>query len=63
MIVVGSYFPAWLVSGVLGIGAGLGLKIALSALGLDRRVAWPLAFYFAFGLIVAVALWLNWTGI
>lgn len=57
----GSWFPAWLLCGVIGVLAGIATRIALIATGLSHVVPAQLLLCSAVGVIVACIFWL-WLG-
>lgn len=57
----GSYFPAWLLCGVLGVLAGIAVRVALLVSGVSPAIPAQLLLCSAAGLIVACLLWL-WLG-
>lgn len=63
VIFVGSYFPVWLVCGLLAAAIALALEVLFTATGWVRWVAWPLVFFSSLGIMAGVAIWLVWTSI
>lgn len=57
----GSWFPAWLLCGVIGVLAGVAARIAMISTGLAQAIPAQLLLCSAVGLIVACLLWL-WLG-
>jgi hypothetical protein len=56
--VLGSYFPGWIASIIVGVLATSLLRVAINRIGWERRIpALPL-FYFSLALLIACALWL-----
>ncbi|MFN3991106.1 MAG: hypothetical protein ACK4IS_12685 [Erythrobacter sp.] len=51
----GAFFPAWLISALVGVIAAIGLRLVLALSGLDAVVPWLLAVCVSAGLIVAIA--------
>ena len=54
----GSYFPAWMLCGVLGIGAALVARGAFVATGLTETIPHQLLVCAAIGTVVALLVWL-----
>jgi hypothetical protein len=55
---VGSYFPAWIVCSLIGVGAGLVGRAALSTTRLAEAAAYPLVICIALGAIAGILAWL-----
>lgn len=51
----GAFFPAWLIAGLAGVIAAIGLRVVLALSGLDAVVPWLLAVCVSAGLNVAIA--------
>lgn len=58
LIFAGSYFPLWMACALAGVLIALALRMALGRAGLDRHIAFRLAFYVAIALLAATGLWL-----
>jgi hypothetical protein len=59
VVIAGSYFPAWIVSLLLGVLAGVVVYGVLLRLGLGHSIPLPGLFYVLVGLLVAMLIWLN----
>lgn len=55
---VGAYFPAWILCSLIGVAAGLGARIVLSATRLAETAAYPLVICIAVGAIAGLSAWL-----
>ena len=62
LTVVGSYFPAWLVCGIIGVLAAIVARIVFVATGLVDTLPLQLYICAAIGIIVACLIWLIWVG-
>lgn len=60
--VVGSYFPAWLACGVIGVIAAIVARIVFVSTGLVDVVPLQLYVCTAIGILVACLIWLVWVG-
>jgi hypothetical protein len=56
--VAGSFFPAWMVSMLLGIGLTLAARYVLSAVGLEPHLGPTILVYTSLGLFLTVVAWL-----
>lgn len=52
---LGAYFPAWLIAGLIGVVAAILARVVLAVTGWDAIVPWLLAVCASIGLIVAIA--------
>jgi hypothetical protein len=59
VVVAGSYFPAWILSLLLGVLAGVLVYGLLLRLGLNHAIPLPGLFYLLVGLLAAMLVWLN----
>jgi hypothetical protein len=55
---VGSYFPAWILCALIGVGAGLAARVGLATSRLAETAAYPLVICIAVGVIAGTAAWL-----
>lgn len=55
---VGAYFPAWMMCGLIGIATAVGLRVVFVLTGLDAILAFRLFTYVALGTLTALAVWL-----
>jgi hypothetical protein len=58
----GTYFPAWMVCGLIGIAGAVGIRALLVALGLDAFLGLRLLTYTSMGVIFAATSWQVWFG-
>ena len=56
--ILGSFFPAWILCGALGLGAAIACRLILGAVGLNQHVLAPPFSYLAVAVAVAVFVWL-----
>ena len=56
--VAGSFFPAWMISMLLGVGLTLAVRYVFSAVGLEPHLGPPILVYTSLGLFLAVVAWL-----
>ncbi len=59
VVVAGSYFPAWILSLLLGVLAGVLVYGVVLRLGLSHSIPLPGVFYLLVGLLAAMLIWLN----
>jgi hypothetical protein len=62
LTVVGSYFPAWLACGVIGVVAAVVARIVFVATGLVDMLPLQLYVCAAIGIFAACLIWLVWVG-
>jgi len=62
LTVVGSYFPAWLACGIIGIVAAIVARIVFVATGLADTLPLQLYVCAAIGILMACLIWLVWVG-
>lgn len=62
LTVVGSYFPAWLACGIIGVVAAVIARIVFVATGLADTLPLQLYVCAAIGIVVACLIWLVWVG-
>lgn len=62
LTVVGSYFPAWLACGIVGLVAAIVARVIFVATGLADILPLQLYVCAAIGIIVACLIWLVWVG-
>lgn len=62
LTVVGSYFPAWLACGILGILAAIAARAIFIAMGLGDALPFQLFVFTAIGIVAASLIWLVWVG-
>ena len=60
--IFGSFFPSWLLCGVLGIVAAVIMRQVLRLIGLGDSLWLPVLSYPAVGLAVTFGVWLVWFG-
>ena len=60
--ILGSFFPSWMLCGVIGILAAVLLRQALVFAGIDQHVVLPLLTYAAVAGAVTMLIWLVWFG-
>jgi hypothetical protein len=58
--IVGAYFPAWMLCGLLGIVGAAIARAVFSGFGLDAILPAKLFVYVSIGLIIGIALWIGW---
>ena len=58
LTLAGSYFPAWILCSLVGLGVGLVARVALSATRLVEVTAYPLVACIAIGGIAGLLAWL-----
>ena len=56
--VAGSFFPAWMVSMLLGVGLTAAVRYVLAAAQLEPHLGPPILIYTSLGLLLTVAAWL-----
>lgn len=61
-VIVGAYFPAWMLCALVGIGAAIAARLIMIALRLADVLPHQLAVSLAVGVLVAAAFWLLWFG-
>ena len=61
-VIVGAYFPAWMLCAVLGIVAAIVARAVFVATGLSAVLPFQLLVCSAIGLICALLAWLLWFG-
>jgi hypothetical protein len=61
-VIVGSYFPGWMVCALIGIAAAIVARIGFLASGLASVLPYQLFVCAAIGLCGALAAWLLWFG-
>jgi hypothetical protein len=59
-VLVGAYFPAWLLLAVIGVLAGVAARVAMVATGLATTVPFQLLCCTAIGVTAALFSWLVW---
>jgi len=59
---LGSYFPAWMLCAVLGIGAAVIIRQILGVTGINDYVVAPLLTYAALAVSATLLAWLFWFG-
>ena len=62
MDLLGSYFPAWMLCGVLGIVAAVIIRQILAVAGISDYVVAPLLTYAALAVSATLLVWLLWFG-
>jgi hypothetical protein len=62
LTVVGSYFPAWLACGVIGVIAAIVARIIFVSTGLADVLPLQLYLCAAIGALVACIVWIIWVG-
>jgi hypothetical protein len=55
---VGAYFPAWILCSLIGLAAGLGVRMTLAGTRLAETAAYPLVVCIAVGAIAGLLAWL-----
>jgi YtcA family len=61
-VIVGSYFPGWMICALIGIAAAIAARIGFLAAGLASVLPYQLFVCAAIGLCGALAAWLFWFG-
>jgi hypothetical protein len=61
-VIVGSYFPGWMVCALIGIAAAIAARIGFLTAGLASVLPYQLFVCAAIGLCGALAVWLLWFG-
>lgn len=61
-VIVGSYFPGWMVCALIGIAIAIAARIGLVVTGLASVLPFQLFVCAAIGLCGALAAWLLWFG-
>jgi hypothetical protein len=56
--VAGSFFPAWMVSMLVGVALTVAVRLVLVVAGLEPHLGPPTLIYTSLGLLLAVATWL-----
>lgn len=62
VIVFGSYFPAWIVCGLVGVVCAFGFRAAMTRAGIDEAIPARLLVYISVALICALTIWLFMFG-
>ena len=62
MDLFGSYFPAWMLCAVLGIGAAVIIRQILGVTGINDYVVAPLLTYAGLAVSATLLAWLLWFG-
>ena len=57
MNILGSFFPAWLLCGALGVFAAIACRLILGATGLNQHVLSPPLSYFALAVASGLFIW------
>ncbi len=60
--IMGSFFPAWMLCGVIGIAAAILCRVVLGAVRLHEHVLAPTLAYLAVTTAVTLVSWLTWFG-
>jgi hypothetical protein len=58
LTIVGSYFPAWILCSLIGVGIGLAARATLALTRLAEAAAYPLVVCIAIGAIAGILAWL-----
>ena len=58
--IAGAYFPAWLLCAIIGVVAGVLIRVLMVATGLSSSFPYQLAVCCAVGAIIALILWHLW---
>ena len=61
-VIVGSYFPGWMVCALIGIAMAIAARIGLITAGLASVLPYQLFVCAAIGLCGALTAWLLWFG-
>lgn len=56
--VAGSFFPAWMVSMLVGVALTVAIRLVFVVAGLEPHLGPPILIYTSLGLLLAVATWL-----
>jgi len=56
--VAGSFFPAWMVSMLVGVALTAAVRLVFVVAGLEPHLGPPILIYTSLGLLLAVATWL-----
>ena len=59
---LGSYFPAWMLCAVIGIGASVIIRQILAVAGINDYVIAPLVTYAGLAVSATLVAWLLWFG-
>ena len=62
MNLLGSYFPAWMLCAVIGIGASVIIRQILAVAGINDYVVAPVLTYAALAVSATLLAWLLWFG-
>jgi YtcA family len=60
--ILGSFFPAWMLCAATGIVAAVVLRLALSAVGVNRYLIAPPLTYLSIAVAGTLLVWLLWFG-
>jgi hypothetical protein len=63
LVLFGSYFPSWMLCGILGVFVAIGSRIAMVRFGLAGVLPFQLFICVAIGLVAGVLAWLLWSGL
>ena len=60
--VVGSYFPSWMLCGLVGITGAICLRQVIVILGLENDLVLPFITHISVALAATLGIWLIWFG-
>ena len=58
--ILGSYFPSWMICGLIGAGATIVIRGILVKLGVDKELPAKIVVYLALTIAFSFAAWLLW---
>ncbi len=60
--VFGSFFPSWILCGVIGVAVAVGARQVLVSTALDQHLLMPAITYFSVAIAASMLAWLFWFG-
>jgi hypothetical protein len=61
-VLLGAFFPAWMLCALVGIAAGIAARVVFIVVGLDSILQFRLLVCVSVGLVVAALTWFFWFG-
>ncbi len=61
-VVLGSFFPSWILCGVIGVAIAVGARQVLVSTAVDQHLLLPAITYFAVAIAASMLAWLFWFG-